>query len=77
MDLNEEELKATREMKAINKIVAGDEKKCEYCKEDEYFFENFEQDNKHKEIIYHPTSSWEGTKKLKINYCPMCGRKLV
>ena len=26
MDLNDEELKATRELKAINKIVAGDEK---------------------------------------------------
>lgn len=26
MDLNDEELKATREMKAINKIVAGEEK---------------------------------------------------
>lgn len=52
-------------------------KKCEYCSVDEYNFKhNFIQDNKNKQIIYFPTSSWEGITKLHINHCPMCGRKL-
>lgn len=51
---------------------------CECCKVDVYNFKNnFTQDNKNKEIIYFPTSSWETISKLQINYCPMCGRKLV
>lgn len=50
---------------------------CEYCNENEYNFENnFVQDNKNKQIIYFPISSWEGINKLHIDYCPMCGRKL-
>jgi hypothetical protein len=42
MDLNDEELKATREMKAINKIVAGDEKTAD---------EMFEELGYKKEVI--------------------------
>ena len=63
MELDTEELKATKNRKS----------KCEYCKKDEYVFEhNFIQDNKHKQIVYFPTSSWEGITKLYIEYCPMC-----
>lgn len=50
---------------------------CECCNEDKYDFDkNFIQDNKNKQIIFFPTSSWEAIKKLHINYCPMCGRRL-
>ena len=66
LDLDEDELIATR-----------DGGKCEYCNEDEYDIDcNFIQDNKNKQIIFFPTSSWEANKKLHINYCPMCGKKL-
>ena len=50
-----------------------EEKKCEYCSVDVYNFKhNFSQDNKNKQIIFFPTSSWEAITKLYINYCPMC-----
>ena len=46
---------------------------CEYCEKDQYVFEhNFVQDNKNKQIINYPSSSWAAITKLKIDYCPMC-----
>lgn len=37
--------------------------------------ENFELKN--NKIICYPTSSWETEKFMEVNYCPICGRKLV
>ena len=41
MDLTEEELKATREMKAINKIISPEEKSADEMFEDENYIKEF------------------------------------
>ena len=72
MELDEEELKATRELKR---------KKCKFCDKNKrickqgfgisYFLNRLQVENECSEGC-----GWDYTT-FDINYCPMCGRKLV
>ncbi len=62
-DLDNEELKATREIKAINKIIAPEEKSA-----DEMFEElGYEKDEKHTRYIKYDTSPSSGIK-IRFNH---------
>lgn len=75
MELDIEELEATKKMR---------EKKCEYC--DLVSGEEKDLGNGNQLLIMERhnntysisvTTCYEGSALIEINYCPMCGRKLV